>query len=210
MNTFVYKYGDKLYINLTNRCTNACVFCVRNGSEGVGQDNLWLDKEPTAAEVIDALKQMRFGEYDEIVFCGFGEPTYKLAEIIEIGEFIKTEVCHLLRPPDTPDKIPVVRLNTNGHGNLIHGRDITNELSRVIDVVSISLNASTARGYQEICNSEYGEKAFGAMLEFARLCVPKFKKTILSVVDTIGKDEIENCRKVCESTGAEFRVREIW
>ena len=195
MNTYVYEYEGKLYINLTNRCTNACVFCVRNDNQGVGKHNLWLEKEPTATEAIDGLKRMRFEKYGEIVFCGFGEPTFKLNEILEIGKFIKGR--------------PTVRLNTNGHGNLIHGRDITGELARVVDTVSISLNASTAKGYQEICCSEYGEKAFDAMLEFTRLCVPKFKKTVLSVVDTIGKDEIERCRKVCETTGAEFRVREI-
>ena len=104
---------------------------------------------------------------------------------------------------------PALRLNTNGHGNLIHGRDITTELSQAVDSVSISLNASTAKDYQKICHSEYGEKAFDAMLEFTKLCVPKFKKTVLSVVDTIGADEIERCRKVCKSTGAEFRIREI-
>ena len=195
-NTFVYKFADKLYINLTNKCSNACVFCVRNNASGVGQNDLWLDKEPTAAQVIAALKQMRFKEYAEVVFCGFGEPTYKLDQIIEVGKFLKKNG-------------KTVRLNTNGQGNLIHGRDITPQLSKAVDIVSISLNASTAKGYQEICNSEYGEKAFDAMLEFTRLCVPKFKKTVLSVVDSIGEYEIERCRKVCETTGAEFRVREI-
>ena len=212
MNTYVYEFESKLYINLTNRCTNACVFCVRNGNQGVGRHNLWLDKEPTAAEVIEDLKRMRFWEYDEVVFCGFGEPTFKLDEILEIGQFLKRIPLNGGVPgifPQGSAKGGVVRLNTNGHGNLIHGRDITGELARAVDAVSISLNASTAKGHQEICNSEYGEKAFDAMLEFTRLCVPKFKRTVLSVVDTIGKDEIERCRKVCETTGAEFRVREI-
>jgi len=198
MDTYVYKLGDKLYINLTNRCTNACVFCVRNGADGIGQSNLWLEREPAAAEVIKALKEMRFQGYGEIVFCGFGEPTYKLAEIIEISKFVKSN-----------SKKTFIRLNTNGHGNLIHGRDITAELSQAVDAVSISLNAPTAKEYQEICRSEYGEKAFDAMLEFTKLCVPKFKKTVLSAVDTIGVIEIERCRKVCESVGAEFRVRAI-
>ena len=194
MDTYVYEFGDKLYINLTNRCTNACVFCIRNGAEGVGGSGLWLEKEPTAAEVIDGLKKLGFESYDEIVFCGFGEPVFKLGEILEIGKFLKNAGKR-------------VRLNTNGHGNLIHGRDITGELSGAVDVISISLNASNAKDYQEICKSRYGEAGFDAMLKFARLCVPKFKKTVLSVVDTIGAAEIEKCRKVCESTGAQFRVR---
>ena len=194
MNTFVYKFGGKLYINLTNRCTNSCVFCIRERARGVSGDDLWLEREPSAAEVTAALKEMKFENYGEVVFCGFGEPIIKLAEILEIGKFLKSRGKQ-------------VRLNTNGHGNLIHGRDITGELSKAVDAVSISLNAATAKEYQELCNSEYGEKGFEAMLEFARLCVPKFKKTVLSVVDTIGSAEIERCRKVCESTGAEFRVR---
>ncbi len=194
--TFVYKFGDKLYINLTNRCTNACAFCIRNGTDGIGEDNLWLSREPSAKEVIGALKALHYENYEEIVFCGYGEPAYRLNEMLEAGAFLRAAG-------------KTVRLNTNGHGNAIHGRDITGELSKAVDIVSISLNASDAAGYQRICNSEYGMAAFQIMLDFARLCVPKFKRTILTVVDTIGSEEIERCRKVAESTGAEFRVREI-
>ena len=195
-NTFVYKFGDKLYINLTNRCTNACDFCIRNGTDGIGEDNLWLEREPSAEEVISELKDLLYENYNEVVFCGYGEPTYRLQEIIAVGGFLRAAG-------------KTVRLNTNGHANAIHGRDVTDKLKAAVDIVSISLNAATAQGYQAICNSEYGEAAFDIMLEFARLCVPKFNRTVLSVVDTIGKDEIEKCRKVAEKTGAEFRVREI-
>lgn len=195
-NTFVYKFGDKLYINLTNRCTNACAFCIRNGQSGIGGEDLWLEREPSAAEVIEALKSMRFTDYGEIVFCGYGEPSYRLSEILEVGKFLRAAG-------------KTVRLNTNGHGSAINGRDITAELAEAVDTVSISLNASTAGDYQAVCDSRYGKKGFAIMLEFARLCVPKFKRTILTVVDTIGAEEIGRCRKVAESIGAEFRVREM-
>ena len=194
MNTYVYKYGNNLYINLTNRCSNACTFCERNKSEGIGGNSLWLEKEPAAEEVIAALKEQRFEDYDEVVFCGFGEPTYKLDELIEIGKFLKQNGKY-------------VRLNTNGQGSLINGRDITGELAAAVDAVSISLNAPTAKEYQEVCQSVYGEKAFGAMLEFAQLCVPKLKRTVLSAVDLIGAVKIEECRAVCKRAGAEFLVR---
>ena len=194
MDTYVYDYNGKLYINLTNRCSNDCAFCERRHNDGLNGHNLWLKKEPTAREVVVALTAANFKNSPEVVFCGYGEPTYRLAELFEIGAFLKSNGIQ-------------TRLNTNGQGNLINGRDITDELSKVIDVISISLNNSTAEKYQAVCQSKFGIAAYGAMLEFTRLCVPKFKRTVMSVVDLIGMAEIRECRSICEGIGAEFRVR---
>jgi TatD family-associated radical SAM protein len=194
MNTYVYKYGGSLYINLTNRCSNACAFCIRTRQEGLGGNRLWLESEPSAADVIAALRDNDFRSAPEVVFCGYGEPTCRLPELLETARFLRGE------------GVPV-RLDTNGQGNLINGRDITDDLAECIDVVSISLNNSTARAYQAACRSRYGERAFGAVLDFARLCVPKFKKTVMTVVGSIGAEEIEECRALCGGIGAEFRVR---
>lgn len=192
MNTYVYKLNDALYINLTNRCTNACDFCIRDGRKGMGEYDLWLDKEPTAEEVLKEIGDPT--QYSEIVFCGFGEPMIKLNEIIEIAKEVKKRGGK-------------VRINTNGHANVYHGENVVPKLKEIVDVISISMNAPTAEQYQEICRSRYGLKAFDAMLDFARECVGVIPKVVLSVVDVLPPEDIEKCRKIAEDIGASFRVR---
>lgn len=190
---FVYRYGDNLYVNLTNKCSNSCDFCIRNNGDGIGDSgDLWLSREPSAEEVIDRIKT--FGDYNELVFCGYGEPTYKTDVMIEVAAY-----AHKAGKK--------TRLNTNGQGNLINGYDIVPKLKGAIDVMSISLNAPDAAAYDRICHSEFGEKGFDAMLAFATECVMSGIETVLSVVDTDGAD-IEACRRVAESVGARLKVRE--
>lgn len=192
---YAYNYNGKIYINLTNRCSNNCGFCIRNNGSGVGDGgDLWLASEPTAAEVLDSLAGMDVAGSPEIVFCGYGEPIYRLEVIKEVGAALRKAG-------------KTVRLNTNGQGNLIYGRDITAELADAVDIMSISMNNSTAEKYQETCISEFGLDAFPGVLEFARLSVPRFSRTILTVVDVIPPEEIEECRKICADIGCEFRVR---
>lgn len=193
MNTFVYKLGDALYINLTNQCTNACDFCIRIGSEGMEDYKLWLKSEPIAQQVIDQIGDAR--KYSEIVFCGFGEPTIKLDELIQIAKKVKADGGN-------------VRINTNGHANLYHGRNVVPELVGLVDVMSISLNAPTAEEYQKVCRSGYGLKAFDGMLDFAGKCVGVIPEVVLSVVDVLSPGDIEKCRKIAQEVGAKFRVRE--
>ncbi len=194
-NVYVYEFGDSLYLNLTNRCPNNCEFCLRSFKDGVNGNKLWLLKEPTFDEVKEDLAMFPLSKYREIVFCGFGEPTCNLSVMSQVGPYLKAKGCR-------------TRLNTNGLGNLINNRsDVPRLISKYIDCVSISLNASTAEGYDEICRSKYGKDAFYAMLDFARACVEEGVETVMTVVDFIGDEEIEACRKVVEPTGAKFRVR---
>lgn len=192
MDTFVYRLGDALYINLTNRCTNRCSFCVRNENPGVGGYNLWLDREPTSDEVIDLIGDA--SRYSEIIFCGYGEPTIKLEELLVIARTVKKQGGK-------------VRINTNGQANLYHGENITPKFEGLIDTVSISLNAPTAYEYQQICKSDYGEDAFHGLLEFARECKKYVPNVVLSVVDILSPDKIEASRKIAQDLGVNFRVR---
>ena len=195
MQNIVYDYGDALYINLTNRCSNACVFCIRNFRDGVSDDPLWLDREPTAEEVIAELERRGADKTGKVVFCGFGEPTCALGVLTEVAAYLKSRGV-------------MTRINTNGQSDLINGEAHTaRRLKGLIDTVNVSLNASTAEKYDDICRSVYGKKAFDAMLDFARDCVSEGVDTVMSVVDCIGEKEIEACRKVAESVGARFRVR---
>lgn len=191
----VYPFEGHLYINLTNRCTNRCKFCIRYTPSGVDGIDLWLEREPTVDEIKDALIRADFKNYSEIVFCGYGEPMLRWEAVVETAKFIKD------------NSNATVRINTNGHANRAAGQDITPKLEGLIDVISISLNAKNAKEYNEICVCEYGEDGFGEMLDFAKKAKQYVPKVILSVVDTISKDDIDACRKIAENTGVEYRVR---
>ncbi len=188
-----YELNGALYLNLTNACPNACVFCVRNLAPGVGGYDLRLDREPSAAEAIEAIGDPR--RYREIVFCGYGEPTCRLNVLIDVARAIKKT------------SIPV-RLNTNGLGNLINSRDILPDLAGLVDTVSISLNAATAEDYDRLCRSSFGAAAFPALLSFiaeSKLYIPR---VIVSVVPVEGVD-VAACRQLADRLEVEFRVRQV-
>lgn len=200
MMTITYEYEGALYVNLTNRCDCNCVFCLRhNGHKGsIYADDLWLDHEPTVEEALADFAKRDLASYREIVFCGFGEPIYRWDDIRAIVDALKAQ---------HPD-LPPVRINTNGHGNLIHGRDITPELSGRIGTVSISLNGSTAEEYCAVTQPRDGETAWQAMLDFTRLCVGKVPNVVMTIVDKDKTPEdIQTCRTLAESLGAKLRVR---
>lgn len=188
-----YKLGNSLYLNITNRCTNRCGFCIRNNETGVGGYNLWLDKEPTTKEIIEAIGDP--SSYKEVVFCGYGEPLMRLQTVLDVARYLKKTY------PDVP-----IRINTNGQANLIYGEDITPQFKGLVDVISISLNAENAEKYQELCHSDYGEEAYYSILEFARKCKNHIPRVVLSVVELPSID-VEKCRKLAEELGVEFRVR---
>ncbi len=193
MNTYVYKAYGNLYINLTNKCSNSCDFCIRNGHDGIEDQPLWLDKEPTAEDVIKALPQ-DFSPFKSVVFCGFGEPTERLDVMLEVAKFLKS-------------KGVITRLNTNGQSDRINGKPTAPLMKGLIDYINVSLNASDKEKYQAICHSQFGDQAFDDMLAFAVSAKENGIKVNFSVVDVIGEEEIEACRKVCDKLGIPLRVR---
>jgi TatD family-associated radical SAM protein len=194
--SIVYEHKNALYVNITNRCSNRCVFCLRSQSNGIRSDlNLWLESEPTVDEVIDALQSNAIHERSEVVFCGYGEPTIRIDDVLAICERLKLMSKARLR------------IDTNGQGSLINKRDITQGFSGLVDAVSISMNASNGEEYQRLCRSALGDRAFEAVLEFAEQCLRCVPEVVLSVVDVIGDDEIQACRAIAQDMGAQFRVR---
>lgn len=192
---YVYMLDGKAYVNLTNKCCNACVFCIRNTGDGVKDTSLWLDREPMDAdEVWEQFEKLRYGS-GEVVFCGFGEPTERLELLKACAAKFKSAGYK-------------TRLNTNGLGGLVNGRDIASELAGVIDVASVSLNASDAIKYAQVTRSAYGEAAFDAVAAFALDCKAHGIETVFTVVDTIGDDEIAACKRFCEKLGIPLRIRE--
>lgn len=199
---YVYVIGNKLYVNLTNRCSNACDFCVRNYDSGPAAKHgyegydLWLDKEPSANDVEEMATRVLADRKDieEVVFCGFGEPTYRLDVMCEVADFAHARGLR-------------TRVNTNGQGSEINGRDISADIASHIDTVNVSLNATDAEKYDEICHSIYCKRGFDAMLDFAKKCVMRGADVVLSVVDIIGEEEIEKAQAIADSIGARLRVR---
>ncbi|MDR3319011.1 MAG: TatD family nuclease-associated radical SAM protein [Clostridiales bacterium] len=194
MDNFVYEIGNKLYINLTNRCSNRCNFCVRNNGASYGGYNLRLTKEPSVAEVLAAAGNPT--DYKEIVFCGYGEPTYRFNAVMELAGVWKQSGVPL-------------RINTNGQADFICGCDISAELARAVDVISISLNTGSAQKYRRICRSIYGEKAFDAILNFAKRCVKAGARVIFTVVDILPARDVEAAKQIAAACGAEFKIREL-
>lgn len=194
MNNYVYEYGSKLYINLTNRCSNNCDFCIRNNTDELNGYHLWIDKEPEAQEVIALLEKKDLSQYPEVVFCGFGEPTYRIDQIIEIAKYLKKRGVQ-------------TRLDTNGQGNLINNYDIVPALKGNIDKVSISLNHHNPKDYDKICLSVFGEQAFFAMLEFAQACKNAGIDTRFTLVDVIAQEDIQKCQTLAQNLGIKLEVR---
>jgi TatD DNase family protein len=192
--TVTYRIRRSLYVNLTTRCTADCVFCARLYDPVVSGYNLGLkeNEEPSAAEIIAEIGDPR--RYEEIVFCGYGEPTLRLDVIKEVSRDVKA-------------KGGFTRIDTIGHANLIYKRNVVPELVGLIDHVSISLNAADAQKYEKLCRTEFPGEAFTGMLEFARQCVQVLPRVTLSVVRFPNLD-IEGCKRIADEVGASFRIRE--
>ncbi|MEM3577371.1 MAG: TatD family nuclease-associated radical SAM protein [Candidatus Bathyarchaeia archaeon] len=194
----VYWLGNNLYLNTTNKCSNNCYFCIRNFRSGVGGFKLKLDKEPTLNEIICELQNViNMRNWDEVVFCGFGEPLERLDAIIQICKWIR-------RFYGKPVKI---RVDTNGHGYIINaGRDIIKELLDAgVNRISVSLNAQDSETYKQVCRPKF-EGAFESVLEFVRRARTAFDLEITAV--TIPEVDVEKVREIAESLNVKFRLRE--
>ena len=197
MASIVYAYGENLYINLTNECPCACVFCVRQKGEGLGSaQSLWLERPPTLAEVKNALRGWNPADFAQVVFCGYGEPTCALDLLLRVCKYLKT-----LR------SCPPIRLNTNGLSDLINEKQTAPLLAGLVDSVSVSLNAPSAEEYDELCRPKFGLEAFPALLRFASDCKRFVPRVRFTAVDVIGEEKLARCRAVAEGTGLELRVR---
>jgi TatD DNase family protein len=187
-----YQIRDSLYLNITNRCTNRCSFCIRFHSDHVKGHNLRLSKEPDEKDVRDAIGDPSM--YKEVVFCGYGEPLIRLDLVRNVAAWIK-------------ERGGRVRINTNGQGNLIHGRNILPELKGIVDSISISLDAHDEETYDRVCRPAF-KNAFRGVIDF----ISEAKKYIPSVQVTAVKLEgvdIEKCRRIAEELGVGFRVRKL-
>ena len=197
MMTITYPVNKGLYINMTNRCPCNCTFCLRHNADGVyGSDSLWLDREPTVQEVCDSVDTWDLTQFEEVVFCGYGEPTERLEDLLLVAKYIK-------------DKQDIkIRINTNGLADLIWQKQTASQLKGLIDTVSISLNTPNKEDYLKVVRPKFGVGSYDAMLNFAKDCTAYVPNVVMTVVDVVtSKEEQEQCRKICENIGARLRVR---
>ena len=192
--TIVYEAHGNLYLNITNRCTSECIFCIKRYSDGVYGYNLRLSKEPALSEIIKELSKIDFSKYKEVVFTGFGEPLVRLDDVLEVTKWLTTR------------GIPV-RLDTIGHAKLLYpDRNVALELAESgVKVVSISLNAQDAETYNQLCDPKY-IKAYQKMLEFARDVSSSGMKLRFTVVNLPVVD-IEKCKNIAKEYCADLKVR---
>ena len=196
-NILVYELDGKIYINLTNRCTNDCIFCLRKDKDDVKGQELWLDNEDFAPqEVIDQLNKFKISS--EIIFCGYGEPMLKLDILKEVAKYIKNNY------PNTK-----IRVNTNGHANYVYKRNVVPELKGLVDEFSVSLNGENAQEYNELSQPIF-EGAYEEVKNFIKACTKENIDTVASVVEGYKGRHInlETCENIANNLGAKFRVRE--
>ena len=193
-----YEVESALYVNITNKCSNRCVFCIRNnGDTAYGSDPLWLEREPSVQEIVDDIFLKNPEKYSEIVFCGYGEPTFRLKEARAVALAVKEKYPNVK-----------IRVNTNGQSDLIHRLDTAPFYKDAFDAVSISLNAPNAEKYARVCLPAFGIPTFDAILNFARRVKDYVPSVAFSVVDeALSDEEIAECQKIADSCGVKLRVR---
>lgn len=195
----LYEVHENLYVNMTNRCPCACTFCLRQTKDEMNHSgSLWLEREPSVEEVIAEFDKFDMTKYKELVFCGFGEPTERLDDLLRVAAFVKENF-------DIP-----IRINTNGLSDLIHGKDTAPLFAGLIDTVSISLNTPDREEYLNLTRSKFGIQSHDAMLNFAKNVSRYVPNVILSTVSTtISSEQEQACREICNRLGVTYRIREF-
>ena len=205
-NILVYLLDGKIYINLTNRCTNDCIFCLRKDKDDVVGQTLWLDNEnSTAKDVIEQfelkkneLVNVHHSPFTEVIFCGYGEPMLKFDVLKQVAEYIKKQY------PKTK-----IRVNTNGHANYVYKKNIVPECKGLIDEFSVSLNGATKEEYNELSQPKF-DQAYEEVKKFIKACSDENISVVASIVEGYkGKHlDLNKCEEIANELGAKFRVRE--
>lgn len=191
-----YDLNGSLYANITNKCPCACRFCLRNNGDSVGgNDSLWLEHEPTIDEIKSAFDEVDKSKYNEVVFCGYGEPMERASDLIEVAKYIKEKSD--LR----------IRINTNGLVLLIHPTFDLSSMEGLIDSLSISLNASDPEKYYYITNSKFGLPSYNSMLSFAVSASAFVPNVIFTIVGVVDEEEVNACKERAADLGIPLKIR---
>ena len=204
MYTLVYSINKEkepatVYVNLTNACTNSCIFCLRSQKDDVCGREMWHDDNYSLEDIIEQFKAYE-KSVKEVVFCGYGEPFIKKDMMKKFCEYLRNNYPQIK-----------IRVNTNGHANAIYKTDVAEEFKGLIDSVSISLNSDNENEYNEICKPSI-DNAYDSMKEFAKACVNAGMDVSMSVVtgfDNIHNINVDSCEKIAANLGAKFRNRKF-
>lgn len=201
----VYRFGENVYLNITNRCPNLCVFCIKTtwGMDFHGNNLNLAGNEPSAQELLRTLEQeLAKAPFREVVFCGYGEPTMRLDVLLLVAQTLKGWQAQAKFPPFK------IRLNTNGLGSRINHKPIVAELRRVVDIVNVSVNAENEEKWRQLVRPEAPyQDAYGDVLLFLQECVEAgFEKVILSCVENTGAD-VPALAALAQKYGATFYPR---
>lgn len=195
MADILYTYKNQIYANITNRCNCSCTFCIRSHKDSVGDaETLWHKEDPSVSEIKAAMDAFDFTGYDELVYCGYGEPTCRLDVLLETAKYAKKNYG------------VSIRINTNGLGSLEHGRDIIPDLVGIVDSLSISLNAPSESEYNKVTRPRFSN-AFPSMLQFAQEAHKVIPTVQLSIVDVLPKAQITACKELAASLGVPLKIR---
>lgn len=197
----VYFLDGKIYINLTNKCTNKCIFCLRKTKDDVCGQEMWLKTENFEPEDVELQLENQLKKHEsvkDIVFCGYGEPTLKLDILEEVAKYIRK---------NHSDK--KIRINTNGHANYVYKRNVIPELKGLVDEISVSLNAENAKEYDRLSQPDF-DGAFDEVKKFIKSSSDAGIKTVASIVEGYKGEhhDIKMCEKIAKDCGAKLRVRE--
>lgn len=195
MQQIAYPIGNRLYLNITDRCTLVCRFCPKNTDQGprVHDYDLSLDHRPEVEEIIAALGDP--AQWEEVVFCGFGEPTLRLKVLKQVAAWIK-------------ERGGRVRVNTDGLGNLVNKRNILPELQGLVDSLSVSLNAQNPEVYDRHCQPQL-KGSWQAVLDFLRQAPQYIPRVTATAIDGLEGVDIEACAALARELGVDFRRREL-
>ena len=194
MSQIAYKIRNSLYLNITDRCTLACEFCPKTrGVHQVHQYDLTLANRPEVDEIIQSIGDPR--AYDEIVFCGYGEPTLRLKVLTQVARWIKEHGGK-------------VRVNTDGLANLVNKRNVLPELKGLVDALSISMNAQEESVYNRHCQPAL-PGSYQAMLDFLEQAPAWIPHVTATAIDGLDEVDIEACKKLADERGVEFRPRKL-
>ncbi|MGB0468870.1 MAG: TatD family nuclease-associated radical SAM protein [Pontibacterium sp.] len=190
--TLVYQIDERLYVNLTDRCTLACTFCPKhNGCTNVKGHELYLSERPDVDKIIEEIDDPT--QYEEIVFCGYGEPTLRLKALLTIAQAVKS-------------KGGKTRINTDGLANRVHKRDVTPEMATCIDALSISLNAQDESTYNRHCEPSL-KNSHAEVLKFIEAATKVIPDVSATAIDGLEGVDIKQCKQLAQARGAKFRAR---
>lgn len=192
--TLSYTIGQNLYLNITDRCTLVCEFCPKTlGNYQVHEYDLTLSHRPEYEEIVAAIGDPK--QYEEIVFCGFGEPTLRFKILLQVAAYIK-------------ENGGKVRLNTDGLACLVNKRDVLPEMQGLIDAVSVSMNTQNEELYIRHCAPQL-KGAWLAMLDFLERAPAYIPDVTATAIDGLDGVDIQACESLASQRGVKFRARQL-